>query len=288
MARPLIHSFFLASLLSSLAVASPCQGSSSTGALSTTATTPTGSETTPNASFTTPTAPTTPTTEGTSTPTPTDTNVCNYPWPACGSPDTCDALVQIRDSNVDPIINGNFESGSLCPWVLSEANEACAYVASDGADGTDRTFRAPDMKCNRYLEVYQDISSYPNTYVSCSYQWYWDKYYDSDGYVPYLRIWNGDLRIGNRYPTGPGQTGTWMSGNFDFWTDSNGEARIWITAQSPQEDGDNWFAIDEISCYADAPPDVPSASSTTASSTPAEPTPTPVEITPVQPDRAFF
>ncbi|KAL6404670.1 uncharacterized protein AUP68_11497 [Ilyonectria robusta] len=271
MARRLIHSLFLTSLFSSLAVASPCKASSSTTALlSTTETTSEATSTTTPGDQTTTTSLTTSATEGTPTTTPatttpdyTDTtSVCvetpqATPEPVCTSVgQTCEAqLEQVCDPNVNPIKNGNFESGDLCPWVLSDDNEACVYIGSNGAFGTSKTFRtSTKFKDNVYLEMYQDTWTCPNTRVYCTYQWYFNKYYITPNrYVPYFRIWNGNDEIGNRYPESDADAGHWMSGSFSFDTPSSGKNRIWITAQSPQVCLDNWFAIDEINCYVDVP-----------------------------------
>lgn len=101
--------------------------------------------------------------------------------------------------------------------------------------------------------MYQDTWTCPNSRVYCTYQWYFDKYYITPNrYVPYFRIWNGDENIGNRYPESDADAGHWKSGTFYFDTPSSGKNRIWITAQSPQLCLDNWFAIDEISCYVES------------------------------------
>ncbi|KAH7151746.1 hypothetical protein B0J13DRAFT_546752 [Dactylonectria estremocensis] len=226
MARHLVHSLFATSLLSSLALAGPCHVSSHP--------TPT------------PTPPTCP-----STPDPIcDPNPQSFcapnPEPECTT------------NFYNPIVNGNFETGSLCPWKLSADNEVCGYVGDQGADGTSHAFRTPtNMRDNNYLEMYQDIKTCGRAKVQCSYSWYWDKYYNADGYVPYVRIWNDNENVGNRFPESDDDAGYFHNvQTIEFYTPESGRARIWITAQSPQDRcvGDNWFSIDEFQCWAIAAP----------------------------------
>jgi hypothetical protein len=159
--------------------------------------------------------------------------------------------------NVAPIKNGDFETGSLTPWRLSTSNTVQTTVSSGGYAGTNFKFNTFNFDYPQYLEMYQDIQTCGNTRFFCTYWWKWDKFYSvrrgGTTYVPYVRIWQGNTVIGNRYPESDADTGVWLRGSFEFTTPTDGTSRIWITAESPQNPGvnrRNALALDEIQCTA--------------------------------------
>ncbi|KPM42358.1 hypothetical protein AK830_g4231 [Neonectria ditissima] len=160
--------------------------------------------------------------------------------------------------NERPIRGGDFEDGKN-PFTYSSDSKVRGSIV-DGGYESDKKFYSFTMIDNKLLEMYQDIRTLPGTKYRCTYYWYFDTYYETlydDGYyyVPYIRIYQNDdtEAIGNRYPTGPQQTGGWLDGHFDFTSSATGLDRIWFDAASPQpidgEDGGrNNLSLDQISC----------------------------------------
>ena len=117
--------------------------------------------------------------------------------------------------------------------------------------------------------IYQDVNACAGTTFYCSYRWKWDQYYEipqsgGGSLVPYVRVYQGDDLIGNRYPTSASQTNTWINANFQFTMPESGETTIWFVASSPQGEWINnsddnckpeWvhransFALDSVQCY---------------------------------------
>ncbi|KAK7424629.1 hypothetical protein QQZ08_008512 [Neonectria magnoliae] len=160
--------------------------------------------------------------------------------------------------NERPIKGGDFEDGTN-PFTYSGDDEVGGSIV-DGGYQSDKKFKSFTMIDNNLLEMYQDIRTIPFTRYYCTYYWYFDYYYrvlydNGYHYVPYLRIYKNDetYAIGNRYPTGPGQTGDWLVGNFEFTSSATGLDRIWFDAASPQPidgptGGENNLSLDQISC----------------------------------------
>ncbi|KAF5637907.1 hypothetical protein F52700_4610 [Fusarium sp. NRRL 52700] len=187
------------------------------------------------------------------------------------------------DTGIDPaptcsfdtaIINGGFDNGKLSPWKEDPNPGGKIPVAlrpvPGGADGTSYRLQTGQFDFDKSMWLYQDIKACPGTRFYCSYKWWWDEYYailqnNGNRLVPYVRVYQDDSNyyIGNRYPTGPSQTKTWINANFQFTVPSSGETRIWFVASSPQGEWINnsddpctpdWvhrpnsFALDSVYC----------------------------------------
>ncbi|KAF4472866.1 hypothetical protein FAGAP_13491 [Fusarium agapanthi] len=172
------------------------------------------------------------------------------------------------------IINGGFDNGKLSPWQEDPNPDDKIPVAlrpvPGGADGTSYRLQTGQFDFDKSMWLYQDIKACPGTTFYCSYKWWWDEYYailqnNGNRLVPYVRVYqdDDDYYIGNRYPTGPSQTKTWINANFQFTMPSSGETRIWFVASSPQGEWINnsddpctpdWvhrpnsFALDSVYC----------------------------------------
>ncbi|KAF4441036.1 hypothetical protein FACUT_3065 [Fusarium acutatum] len=170
------------------------------------------------------------------------------------------------------IINGGFDNGKFSPWQEDPNPGGKIPVAlrpvPGGADGTSYLLQTGQFDFDKSMWIYQDVKACPGTRFYCSYKWWWDEYYairqsNGNSLVPYVRVYQDDDRIGNRYPTGPSQTKTWINANFQFTVPDSGETRIWFVASSPQGEWINnsddpctpdWvhrpnsFALDSVYC----------------------------------------
>ncbi|KAL2673695.1 hypothetical protein Neosp_012138 [[Neocosmospora] mangrovei] len=157
----------------------------------------------------------------------------------------------------EPIKGGDFEGGRN-PFTTSGDDEVGGHIVSPGYD-SEHKFQSYNMIDNNLLEMYQDVYTSGGITYTCTYNWYFDNYYETTykngrTYVPYLRFYHNNDLVGNRYPTGESQVGHWLSGSFTFTTSAGGWDRIWIDAASPQPptgegSGDNALSIDNIQCF---------------------------------------
>ncbi|KAF5683539.1 hypothetical protein FDENT_7151 [Fusarium denticulatum] len=175
----------------------------------------------------------------------------------------------------DPFTNGGFEDGTLAPWVEDpnpgRYDPVYSKVVPGGEGGSSYHFQTGQFDADKSLWLYQDIEACPGTSFYCTYNWWWNEYYeieqdDGSSLVPYVRVYQGDTNVvGNRWPTGEDQTKTWVPARFTFTMPSNGKTRIWFIASSPQSEWintsddpcnpnwvhrPNWFALDSVSCRA--------------------------------------
>ncbi|KAF5618070.1 uncharacterized protein FTJAE_12376 [Fusarium tjaetaba] len=173
----------------------------------------------------------------------------------------------------DPFTNGGFEDGTLAPWVEDpnpgRYDPVYSKVVPGGQGGSSYHFQTGQFDADESLWLYQDIKACPGTRFTCSYNWWWNEYYeieqdDGSSLVPYVRVYQGDTNVvGNRWPTSEDQTKTWVPARFTFTMPSNGKTRIWFVASSPQSEWintsddpcnptwvhrPNWFALDSVSC----------------------------------------
>ncbi|KLO82324.1 Uncharacterized protein LW93_9517 [Fusarium fujikuroi] len=173
----------------------------------------------------------------------------------------------------DPFTNGGFEDGTLTPWVEDPNpggyDPVYSKVVPGGQGGSSYHFQTGQFDFDKSLWLYQDIKACPGTKFYCTYNWWWNEYYeieqdDGDVLVPYVRVYQGNTNVvGNRWPTGEDQTKTWVPAEFTFTMPSRGSTRIWFVASSPQGEWintsddtcnpnwvhrPNWFALDSISC----------------------------------------
>ncbi|KAF5722349.1 hypothetical protein FMUND_2861 [Fusarium mundagurra] len=178
-------------------------------------------------------------------------------------------------SYADPFSNGGFEDGTLSPWVEDPNpggyDPVYSKVVPGGEGGSSYHFQTGQFDADKSLWLYQDIKACPGTRFTCTYNWWWNEYYeieqdDGSSLVPYVRVYQGDTNVvGNRWPTSEAQTKTWVPAQFTFTMPSNGKTRIWFIASSPQGEWintsddpcnpnwvhrPNWFALDSIACRA--------------------------------------
>ncbi|RKL16098.1 hypothetical protein BFJ68_g5350 [Fusarium oxysporum] len=155
------------------------------------------------------------------------------------------------------IINGGFDDGKFSPWQEDPNPGGKDPVAlrpvPGGEGGTSYRLQTGQFDFDKSMWIYQDVKACPGTTFYCSYRWWWDEYYsipqNSGGsLVPYVRVYQDDDRIGNRYPTSAEQTKTWISANFEFTMPDSGETRIWFVASSPQGE---WINNSEDPCTPD-------------------------------------
>ncbi|RSL56214.1 hypothetical protein CEP54_008943 [Fusarium duplospermum] len=111
---------------------------------------------------------------------------------------------------------------------------------------------------NYEIRLWQDARSCKGVRFSCTFEYYWDKYYevelyDSDGelgtYVPYFRMWWNDDKIGEDWPVRVSNTGRWWTGTIEFTATGRWDT-LWIYAASPQSKstGDNFMRFDNFVC----------------------------------------
>ncbi|RGP81854.1 hypothetical protein FLONG3_51 [Fusarium longipes] len=170
------------------------------------------------------------------------------------------------------IVNGGFDDGKFSPWQEDPNPGGKDPVAlrpvRGGEGGTDYRLQTGQFDFDKSMWIYQDVKACPGTRFYCSYRWWWDEYYaipqtNGGSLVPYVRVYQDDDRIGNRYPTSAAQTKTWINANFQFTVPDSGETRIWFVASSPQGEWINnsddpctpdWvhransFALDSVYC----------------------------------------
>ncbi|RGP71935.1 hypothetical protein FSPOR_3050 [Fusarium sporotrichioides] len=169
------------------------------------------------------------------------------------------------------IVNGGFDDGKFSPWQEDPnpggKDPVAIRVVPGGENDSPYRMQTGQFDFDKSMWIYQDVKACPGTYFSCSYRWWWDEYYtirqnDGSSLVPYVRVYQDDDRIGNRYPTSEAQTKTWISARFSFTVPESGETRIWFVASSPQGEwintGDdctpNWvhrpnsFRLDSVYC----------------------------------------
>ncbi|WKT51884.1 hypothetical protein QSH57_002398 [Fusarium oxysporum f. sp. vasinfectum] len=155
------------------------------------------------------------------------------------------------------IINGGFDDGKFSPWQEDPNPGGKDPVAlrpvPGGEGGTSYRLQTGQFDFDKSMWIYQDVKACPGTTFYCSYRWWWDEYYsipqNSGGsLVPYVRVYQDDDRIGNRYPTSVAQTKTWINANFQFTMPDSGETRIWFVASSPQGE---WINNSEDPCTPD-------------------------------------
>ncbi|KAF9777098.1 hypothetical protein IL306_004610 [Fusarium sp. DS 682] len=170
------------------------------------------------------------------------------------------------------IINGGFDDGKFTPWQEDPnpggKDPVASRVVPGGEDGTPYRFQTGQFDFDKGMWIYQDVKACPGTTFYCTYRWWWDEYYsisqnDGSSLVPYVRVYQDDDRIGNRYPTSAAQTKTWINARFQFTMPESGETRIWFVASSPQGEWINtsddpcvpeWvhrpnsFALDSVYC----------------------------------------
>ncbi|GKU05606.1 hypothetical protein FLAG1_08484 [Fusarium langsethiae] len=169
------------------------------------------------------------------------------------------------------IVNGGFDDGKFSPWQEDPnpggKDPVAIRVVPGGENDSSYRMQTGQFDFDKSMWIYQDVKACPGTYFSCSYRWWWDEYYtirqnDGSSLVPYVRVYQDDDRIGNRYPTSEAQTKTWIPARFSFTVPESGETRIWFVASSPQGEwintGDdctpNWvhrpnsFRLDSVYC----------------------------------------
>ncbi|RFN47518.1 hypothetical protein FIE12Z_8235 [Fusarium flagelliforme] len=166
----------------------------------------------------------------------------------------------------------NFDDGKFAPWQADPnpgGKDPVAFKVVPGDEGDPPyRFQTGQFDFDKGMWIYQDVKACPGTTFYCSYRWKWDQYYSirqNSGYslVPYVRVYQDDDRIGNRYPTDAAQTKVWVNAGFSFTMPESGETRIWFIASSPQgewintSDDDckpewvhrpNSFALDSVHC----------------------------------------
>ncbi|KAG7409229.1 hypothetical protein Forpe1208_v011567 [Fusarium oxysporum f. sp. rapae] len=185
------------------------------------------------------------------------------------------------DTGIDPaptcsydtsIINGGFDDGKFSPWQEDPNPGGKDPVAlrpvPGGEGGTSYRLQTGQFDFDKSMWIYQDVKACAGTTFYCSYRWWWDEYYEipqksGGSLVPYIRVYQDDDRIGNRWPTSAAQTKRWISANFEFTVPDSGKTRIWFVASSPQGEWINnsddpctpdWvhrpnsFALDSVYC----------------------------------------
>ncbi|KAM0293694.1 hypothetical protein HYE67_007902 [Fusarium culmorum] len=182
------------------------------------------------------------------------------------------------DTDIEPVptcsydTSIGFNDGRFAPWQADpnpggKDSVAFRVVPGDEGDPSYR-FQTGQFDFDKGMWIYQDVKACPGTRFYCSYRWKWDQYYsirqnNGGSLVPYVRVYQDDDRIGNRYPTSASQTKTWIDAQFQFTIPESGETRIWFIASSPQgewinnSDDDcmpewvhrpNSFALDSVQC----------------------------------------
>ncbi|KAF4998723.1 hypothetical protein FGRMN_3049 [Fusarium graminum] len=194
----------------------------------------------------------------------------------------CDTNIEPAPTceDVNPIINGGWDNGRFTPWdyySYASGREVVDFkIKEGGADGSAYRLQTGNFHYDKSMWLYQDIKACPGASFSCTFKWWWDKYYaidqgeDDDGdhvyLVPYVRIYQDDdnYALTSEYPRSDADTMKWKEGDFTFTVPSSGETRIWYVASSPQGEWINtsddpcnpeWvhrpnaLALDSMICY---------------------------------------
>ncbi|KAI1058868.1 hypothetical protein LB507_004169 [Fusarium sp. FIESC RH6] len=183
------------------------------------------------------------------------------------------------DTDIEPAPTCSYETSlgfnddKFTPWQADPSpggKDPVAFRVVPGAEGDAAyRFQTGQFDFDKGMWIYQDVNACAGTTFYCSYRWKWDQYYEipqkrGGSLVPYVRVYQGDDMIGNRYPTSASQTNTWINARFQFTMPESGETTIWFVASSPQgewinnSDDDckpewvhrpNSFALDSVQCY---------------------------------------
>ncbi|WZH46884.1 hypothetical protein QYS62_008007 [Fusarium acuminatum] len=177
--------------------------------------------------------------------------------------------------DTNPIINGGWDNGKFSPWEYypraSGRDIVDFKIKAGGQGGSAYRFQTGNFHFDKSMWLYQDIKACPGVTFSCTFNWWWDKYYairqnDGSRLVPYVRIYqdNDDYALTSEYPSSDDDTMQWIEGNFRFTVPDSGETRIWYIASSPQGEWINtsddpckpeWvhrpnaLALDSMVCY---------------------------------------
>ncbi|KAJ9143444.1 hypothetical protein NKR23_g6486 [Pleurostoma richardsiae] len=156
-----------------------------------------------------------------------------------------------------PLVNnGGFESGSLNPWVVDYPRTVSGSVTSGGPSGSS-TYKlvTGNLYDNNLFQLHQTLTSAAGTVWTCSYDWYFTRYYEtrySNGktYVPYVHVYIGDDIVSNRQPSST-SAASWQTASFTFT--STGSDILYFDVASPQPQGgrtggSNTFYLDNVAC----------------------------------------
>ncbi|KAM0354988.1 hypothetical protein ACHAPU_000832 [Fusarium lateritium] len=194
----------------------------------------------------------------------------------------CDTDIEAAPTceDVNPIINGGWDNGRFTPWEYyprASGRKVVDFKIKDGgADDSAYRLQTGNFHYDKSMWLYQDIKACPGARFTCTFKWWWDKYYaidqgeDDNGehfyLVPYVRIYqdNDDYALTSEFPRSDADTMKWKQGSFRFTVPSDGETRIWYIASSPQGEWINtsddpcnpeWvhrpnaLALDSMICY---------------------------------------
>ncbi|RBR20129.1 uncharacterized protein FIESC28_05408 [Fusarium coffeatum] len=167
----------------------------------------------------------------------------------------------------------NFNDGKFAPWQADPnpgGKDPVAFkVVPNSEGGSPYRFQTGQFDFDKGMWIYQDVKACAGTTFYCTYRWKWDQYYEipqkrGRPLVPYVRVYQGDDMIGNRFPESADETNIWTNARFSFTMPESGETTIWFVASSPQgewintSDDDckpewvhrpNSFALDSVQCY---------------------------------------
>ncbi|KAM0197247.1 hypothetical protein ACHAPI_005105 [Fusarium lateritium] len=158
--------------------------------------------------------------------------------------------------DTNPIINGGWDNGKFSPWEYypraSGRDIVDFKIKAGGEGGSAYRFQTGNFHFDKSMWLYQDIKACPGATFSCTFKWWWDKYYairqnSGSQLVPYVRIYQDDdsYALTSEYPRSDDDTMKWKDGSFRFTVPSSGETRIWYIASSPQGE---WINTSDDPC----------------------------------------
>ncbi|KAI6758363.1 hypothetical protein HG530_010603 [Fusarium avenaceum] len=158
--------------------------------------------------------------------------------------------------DTNPIINGGWDDGKFSPWDYysrASGRDIVDFKIKAGGQGDSAyRFQTGNFHFDKSMWIYQDVKACPGITFTCTFNWWWDKYYairqnDGSRLVPYVRIYQDedDYALTSRYPTSEDDTMRWMQGSFRFTVPDSGETRIWYIASSPQGE---WLNTSDDPC----------------------------------------
>ncbi|CAJ0546787.1 Ff.00g014140.m01.CDS01 [Fusarium sp. VM40] len=158
--------------------------------------------------------------------------------------------------DTNPIINGGWDDGKFSPWEYyprASGRDIVDFKIKAGGQGDSAyRFQTGNFHFDKSMWIYQDVKACPGITFTCTFNWWWDKYYairqnDGSRLVPYVRIYqdDDDYALTSRYPTSDDDTMRWIQGGFRFTVPDSGETRIWYIASSPQGE---WLNTSDDPC----------------------------------------
>lgn len=189
---------------------------------------------------------------------------------------TASATATVTEICKLPVRNGGFELEPNDAWFLGWDDTVGGYITTpdryNGASGHKflsnnlyRDINEPsENDYNRYLELYQDLETCPETWFSCTYSlMFSDEYVTENGWVPYIFAIINDKIKSRRYPDSDNgyYPGRWYTSQFYYLSSTDGKDTWTFESSSPQPQfstnttigGDQFISLDNVYCEPSIP-----------------------------------